>query len=96
MRNAGLVARGDREFNERVSKFFTQGIAASAQAGYARASTGSTFNDVYYLPVAFTEEQILHESLHTFLGAGDAKLNARHADAGSLMHGGCNLGGEAF
>jgi hypothetical protein len=49
-----------------LAKFFTQGVAAAIQAGYARPTTGATFNNVYYLPVVFQEQDILHEALQHF------------------------------
>lgn len=67
----------------------------AAQAGYARQSTGATFNDVYFSGV-ISEGVILHEALHTLLGANDSDLNARQADLGSLRDAGCNVQGRAL
>ena len=71
--------------------------ADAVQAGYARASTGATYHDVYYFGGSFfSEAEILHEALHTLLGERDISLNGRHADSFSLGQGGCNFLGHAI
>jgi len=77
--------------------YFATRIPFGAQAGYARASTGATFHDVYYVSVpGFFEATILEEALHTFLGSGgsDAELERREADSESLKRAGCNSTGR--
>lgn len=99
MQDAGLLRPGTvaivegviTRSTDSVSKFFEWRVA-SAQAGDARASTGATANDVYYLPLVFFEEQILHEALHTFLGSSGSEDKI---DAQVLSNGGCNSSGKA-
>jgi YD repeat-containing protein len=80
---------------DQVNSFARIG-ADAVQAGYARASTGATFHDVYYFSNDFfSEAQILHEAIHTLLGTGDDELRSRHADLQSLGKGGCNFLGRA-
>ena len=103
MEGAGLLPRGSigevegyfTQSSARVSEFFAGRRATAAQAGFARASTGASQNDVYYLPGGFMEQQILHEALHTFFGASEGELDKRHADLTSLGHAGCSLIGHA-
>lgn len=74
-------------------------IAFAAQAGYARASTGATFHDVYYVPIpVFSESTILEEALHTFLGSqgSDAEIESRKVDSTDLQSAGCNSTGRAY
>ena len=104
MENAGLLPRSSTsdhggivtKSTESVSAFFSKGIAAAANAGFARRSTGATLNDVYYLPNTASTYEILHEALHTFFGARDKELDARHADTTSLAKAGRNGFGRAY
>lgn len=75
LEDAGLLSRNSTDpvtglpSTAPVNRYFGTRVAGSAQAGFARASTGASFNDVYYVPIAFFEGQILHEALHTLLGS---------------------------
>src|SRR6185295_16493221 len=82
--------------SDTVSSFFNHPLASAVHAGAARASTGATLRDVYYSPGSTEEYTILHEALHTLLGAKDSELNARGADVNSLMKAGCNSTGTAI
>jgi len=79
-----------------VNEFFALRVAIAASAGFARRSTGADARDVYFAPVIFTEEEILHESLHILLGASDADLKKRKGDLGALAAAGCNSLGHAY
>ncbi len=72
-----------------VSEFLARGGGSAVQASYARASTGATFNDVYYLGIGIHGSTILHEALHTLLGASDEALDKKGADVVSLTKAGC-------
>jgi len=56
--------------------------------GLCRSTQLSTQHD--YLGDFFVPEEILHEALHTFLGAKDPVLRSRNARLEALAHGGCN------
>jgi len=93
--NAGLLPATDPRANQTVSHLLATDPRSptAAQAGYARASTGASLNDVCYKPeYFFFESQILHESLHTFLGANlsDTDMKKIGADQTSLGNAGCN------
>ena len=102
LRNAGLVnPRGKNREGRRVSsresvrKFFSRTYSVAAQAGYPRAGTGGTINDVYYHPGWFDSTTILHEALHTHLDKDDSQLGKK-ADLVALGHAGCGPSGRAY
>jgi len=64
--------------------------------GLCRSRQLSTQHDVHYLGDFFVPEEILHEALHTFLGAKDPVLSSRNASLKALAHGGCNDLGRAY
>lgn len=99
MENAGLLPKGTTtkggiQSIMAVKDAFNLEAANAVQAHYARASTGASFNDVYFLPGGTSPTTILHEALHTLLGADDDKLMERHADVLSLANAGCNSTGQ--
>lgn len=99
LEGAGILPRGSSTMigNQTVlsiasvAEFFARGAFEAVQASHARASTGATLNDVYYSKGSLFDAVILHEALHTLLGASDPQLDARHADAMSLQEGGCRF-----
>jgi RHS repeat-associated protein len=77
IKNAGLLPQRNTLSSYSVAALFAATGASAAQAGFAtRDDRGARQLDIYFGSV-FKSQDILHETLHAFLGLSDAKLAAR-------------------
>jgi len=77
IKNAGLLPQRSTLSSYSVAALFAATGASAAQAGFAtRDDRGARQLDIYFGSV-FKSQDILHETLHAFLGLSDAQLAAR-------------------
>lgn len=74
---AGLERPSGMHSDLTVQEFFEQSGAEAKQAEFANAALGATIFDVYYSSSGLYAGTRLHETLHYFLGIGDAELASR-------------------